>query len=184
MVRLSDIPEKVLAEIEKFVKEQKGKVPVTSQGDIETLPDLVEKKFGYRLSPSQIYTLQKGEKTYRVKLDIETIKELEERFGSVGAGVKKLLKYYGKQKIPDRLREPYRVLLKEDKRKRKANEGDGLTPEEIKSLLKPFVQNEQEAWKIITELGRLGYVSRNKEGNYIIHEFRRDPVVELLMGFG
>ena len=174
MVRLSDIPEKVLAEIEKFVKEQKGKVPVTSQGDIETLPDLVEKKFGYRLSPSQIYTLQKGEKTYRVKLDIETIRELEEKFGSVGAGVKKLLKYYGKQKLPPKLREPYKVL---------ASKGE-LTPPEIEELLLPFVKESREVWTIVRDLAKHGYLTRSKDGKYIVHKFRRDPAIELIMGLG
>ena len=177
MVRLSDIPEDILKQIEQFVKEMKNKVPVTSSpredgSKIETLPDLVEKKFGYRLSPQQIYALQKGVRTYRVKLDIETIRELEERFGSVGKGIKEMLKFYKGQKMPEKLRKPYEALLKKGE----------LTPEEVEEVLLPFVKESREAWQIIRELARLGYVTRDRSGKYIVHRFRRDPILELAMG--
>jgi len=172
MVRLSDIPEETLKEIEKFVRENKMKIPVVSKG--ENLVDLVEKRFGYRLSPSQIYSLQRGQKTYRVKLDIGTVRELEERFGSVGKGIKEMVKFYKGQKIPDRLKEPYKALL---------NKGV-LKSDEVEEVLLPFVKDSKEAWKIISELSRLGYVTRDKNGNFVIHKFRRDPLIELMMGFG
>ena len=176
MVRLSDIPEDVLKEIEKFVREKKGEVPVTTSpkedgSRIKTLPDLVEEKFGYRLSPSQIYDLQRGEKTYRVKVDMETVRELEERFGSVGKGIKQMLKFYGPQQLPPHLKEPHEVLLEKGE----------LSPAEVEELLLPFVGESREAWKIIGELSKLGYVSRDEKGNFIIHKFRRDPVAELFL---
>ena len=181
-MRLSDIPEDTLKQIERFVKENKKVYPVTSAPKedgtrIKTLVDIVEEKFGYRLSPAQIYALQKGEKTYRVKLDPETIRELEDRFGSVGKGIKQMLKFFGKQQLPPHLREPYRALLKADK-------GYGLSPSEIEEILKPLVREEQEVWKIIQELGKLGYVTRNKKDRYDIHKFRRNPLIELSLGLG
>ena len=174
MVRLSDIPENVLKEIEKFVREKKGEVPVTTSpredgSMIKTLPDLVEEKFGYRLSPSQIYDLQRGAKTYRVKVDIETVRELEEHFGSVGKGIKQMLKFYSAQRLPPHLRKPHEVLLKKEK----------ISPSEIEELLLPFVKESREVWKIVGELSKLGYITRDKEGNFVISRFRRDPVAEL-----
>ena len=174
MTRLSEIPEDMLKEIEKFVKEKKGEVPVTTSpredgSRIKTLLDLVEEKFGYRLSPSQIYDLQRGAKTYRVKVDIETVRELEEHFGSVGKGIKQMLKFYGAQRLPPHLKEPHRVLLEKGE----------VSPAEVEELLLPFVKESREAWKIIGELSRLGYVTRNEKGNYVVHKFRRDPVAEL-----
>jgi hypothetical protein len=177
MVRLADIPKETLEQIQRFVQENKRKYPVTSSpkddgSRIKTLVDIVEEKFGYRLSPSQIYALQKGYKVYRVKLDVDVIRELEERFGSVSKGLRQMLKFYKSQQIPPHLKEPYKVLLQKGE----------LTPAEVEEVLLPFVKESREAWKIIAELSRLGYVTRDKNGNYIVHKFRRDPFVELAMG--
>jgi len=54
MTRLSEIPEETLKEIQDFVKRNKGVIPVTTSPTkdgtmIETLPEAVEKKFGYKL---------------------------------------------------------------------------------------------------------------------------------------
>ena len=179
MVRLADIPPDVLKKIEQFVKEYKRVYPVTSRPKedgttIKTMVDAVEEEFGYRLSPSQIYALQKGEKTYRVKLDVEAIQQLEKEFGSVSKGVKEVLKFFKAQKIPNHLKKPYEALLQKGE----------LTPAEVEEVLLPFVKESREAWRIVGELSRLGYITRDRKGKYIVHKFRRDPVLELMMGFG
>ena len=176
MTRLSEIPEETLKEIQDFVKRNKGVIPVTTTPTedgtkIETLPEAVEKKFGYKLSPSQIYDLQRGTKTYKVKVDMETVRELERTYGNVGAGIKKVLKFYKTSMLPEHLRKPHEALVSKEK----------LTASELEEVLAPFVKESREAWKIVGELSRLGFMRRDKEGNYIFSRFRRDPFLEFLL---
>jgi hypothetical protein len=177
MVRLSDIPPEILEEIRKFALSKRKEVPVTSKPRpdgtrIKTLPDLIEEKFGYRLSPSQVYTLLKGERKYTLRLDVETIRDLEEQFGSVSRGIKQLLKFYKGHRVPRHLREPHRVLVQHSP----------LTAQEVEELLAPFVKDRSEVWKIIGELSRLGYVSRDRDGKYVVTEYPRDPIAALVLG--
>jgi len=180
MPRLSDIPPETLKQIEQYVKEMKGKVPVTSAPKpdgtkIKTLVDLVEEKFGYRLSPSQIYSLQKGERIYRIKLETDVVIELEKKFGSVGKGVKEVLKAYKAGRVPAHLEQPYRVLLRKKE----------LTSREIEELLEPFVEESDlwnSAWDIIRELAKHGVVFKQGD-KFVVSTVRRDPLAELLFGF-
>jgi len=176
MTRLSEIPEETLKEIQEFVKRNKGVIPVTTTPAedgmrIETLPEAVEKKFGYKLSPSQIYDLQRGTKTYKVKVDMETVRELERLYGNVGAGIKKVLKFYKTSVLPEHLRKAHEALVSKEK----------LTADEVVEVVLPFVKNDQEVWKVVGELSRLGYVRRDRAGNYIFSRFRRDPFLEFLL---
>jgi len=174
MVRLKDIPEETLKEIEKFIKENSDKYPVWNDAE-ENLVKLIEKKFGYRLSPSQVYALRKGEKIYRIKLDIEAIRALEEEFGSVSAGIKKLLKYYKTIQLPPDLKKYHKALL---------NKGKELSPDEIVETLRPLCEDESKIWKIIGELRKRGYIDRDRKGKYIIHEIGLDPMLQIALMFG
>jgi len=173
MVRLKDIPKEKLEEIAEFVRKMKGKIPVTSKGG-KSLVDLVEEKFGYRLSPQQIYALQKGYRTYRIKLDVDTIIKIEEEFGDVSKGIKQLLKFYREQTtLPDHLKKPHKALLEK---------GEELTIDDIKEvLLGKFAKDEREMWNLVAELCKLGYIRRigNK---FYIYKFRRDPLLEFFLG--
>ena len=174
MVRLKDIPEETLKEIERFIKENSDKYPVWNDTE-ENLVKLIEKKFGYKLSPSQVYALRKGEKTYRIKLDIEAIRALEEEFGSVSAGIKKLLKYYKTIQLPSHLKKYHKALL---------SKGNELTSEEIVEALKPLCKDENEIWRIVGELRKRGYIDRDRKGKYIIHEVGIDPMLQIALMFG
>jgi len=177
MVRLSDIPPETLEEIRKFALSKRKEVPVTSRPKpdgtrIKTLPDLIEEKFGYRLSPTQVYTLLKGERKYTVKLDVDVIRELEEQFGSVNKGLKKTLQFYKRHRLPPHLRKYHRALLAKSP----------LTWREVEEALRPLVEKEEDIWKIVGELTRLGYISRDKDGRYVVTEFPRDPIAALVLG--
>jgi len=174
MVRLSDIPPETLEEIRKFARENKKKYPVTTRykGEVKTMGEAIEEKFGYRLSPTQVYTLLKGERKYTVKLDVDVIRELEEQFGSVNKGLKKMLQFYKKHRLPPHLRRYHRALV--------AN--SPLTWQEVEEALRPLVEKEEDIWKIVGELTRLGYISRDKDGKYVVTEFPRDPIAALVLG--
>jgi len=168
MVRLADIPDNVLKEIEKFVKEMKGKYPVVSNDPEKSLVTLVERKFGYRLSPQQIYTLQRGERRVSIKVDVEAIKELEEMFGSVSKGIKEVLKLYKSAKLPDHLKPYHRKLLEKGE----------VSPDEIPQILGV---DDKKAWKIMGELCSLGYAMRVKD-KFKIFRIPVDPVLMYFMG--
>ena len=93
-MRIVDIPEEKLEEIRKFIQENYKDHPVTTSPEgvnkVKTLPELIKEKFGVDLSPSQVYQLRKGYRTVKVKLTTDTIRELEEEYGSVEAGLKAL----------------------------------------------------------------------------------------------
>jgi len=100
LVRLSDIPPGKLREIERFVREMRGKAPVTGGGwdartgrYVKNLVEMVEERFGVRLSPQQIYALQRGSyRGRRVSIPEDLAAALERRFGDVRVGLKTLLK--------------------------------------------------------------------------------------------
>jgi len=172
-MRLSDIPEEKLEAIRKFALEHKDKVAVTSKDpNYKTLPDLIEEKFGVRLSHQQVYTILKGERRYSVRLDVDVIRELEERFGSVSKGLRKMLKFYKAQKLPDHLKRAHRILLEHGK--------DGLTGEEVSKVL----EENGLTWEEFQELAKRGYIIRWKDGKYYVYEFRRDPLLEFAFGLG
>jgi len=177
MVRLSDIPPEKLEKIRKFALSKRKEVPVTSKPRpdgtrIKTLPDLIEEKFGVRLSPQQVYTLLKGHRKYTLTIDVDLIRDLEEQFGSVSRGIKQILKMYKGHRIPKELRGIHRKLV----------EKSPLTAQEIEQLLLPELGDVQKVWKVIGQLSRLGYVSRDRDGKYVVTEYPRDPIAALVLG--
>lgn len=169
-MRLSDIPPDVLEQIQKFVREKKKEIPVTSKGG-KTLVDVVQEKFGYRLSPSQIFALQKGERKYCVTVDVEAIRELEKEFGSVSKGVKEIVKFFKISQVPEHLRKAHEILA-----------GKELTADEIEELLLPIVGDSREVWPIVRELSSYGFVTRNRDGKYVVHRYRHDPFLSIFLG--
>jgi len=170
MVRLSEIPPTTLKKIEQFVKEMKGKVPVVSKG--ENLVDLVEKKFGYRLSPSQIYDLQRGYKTLRIKVDVDALRELEKEFGSISKGIKEVLKLYKQTNIPPHLKKYHEVLKRKEE----------WTLEEIMEELLPLCDyDEQKVYKIIGELGSYNVVHRVGK-KFVVYRVPVNPLLKYLFG--
>lgn len=169
MVRLSDIPPSILKQIERFVKENKGKIPVVSEG--ENLVDLVEKKFGYRLSPSQIYDLQRGYKTIRVKLDVDLVREIEKEYGSLGKGLRQLLNIYKSAQLPDKLKMYHDILKRKEE----------WTLDEIMDVLKPLCEDEQEVYKVIGELCKYNVVQRVGD-KYKVFKIPVDPILRYFLG--
>lgn len=90
MVRLADIPEPILAQIEEFVEKNWGKLPVTSKFTDKTIQGEIEKRWGYKLSPAQIRRLKfKTVRLSNVYIPLDHARELEKQYGSVATGVKK-----------------------------------------------------------------------------------------------
>ncbi|WP_297553018.1 hypothetical protein [Thermococcus sp.] len=90
MVRLADIPAPVLAQIEEFVEENWGKMPVVSKFTDKTLQAEIERRWGYKLSPAQIRRLKyKTVRLSNVYISLDHARELERQYGSVATGVKK-----------------------------------------------------------------------------------------------
>jgi len=114
-MRLSDIPEEKLEEIRKFIQENVKNYPVTSSpGGIQsakTLTELIKERFGVELSPSQVYELKRGYKTVRVKLTVDTIKQLEEEYGSVEKGLKDLARTAENLKVSAYLKPALKALV-------------------------------------------------------------------------
>ena len=88
-MRLSDIPQPVLAQIEEFIDRNWGKIPVTSSLPGPTMQSEIERRFGYRLSPAQIRRLHnKTVKLSNVQIPLDHARALEEHYGSVANGVR------------------------------------------------------------------------------------------------
>jgi len=182
MVRLSDIPKEKLKKIERFVRQQKGKVPVTGGGwgiDPETgkkvyvknLVELVEEKFGVRLSPAQIYALQRGRRKKKVVLEKDVAEWLEEKFGSVSKGIREVARIA--EKI---MAEP------PPKYKHAVSQLGGRTldyDEAVWELKQLGYENPDE---VIRELFRLGF-ARNVQGKLAFYRYRVPPEFELLRFF-
>lgn len=169
-MRLADIAPEKLAEIQNYCQIEKGKTPVINDTD-ECLVKIVEKKYGCGLSPAQIYSLQKGMKIYRLSLPAEVVEGLEDKYGSIAKGIKALMGFVKFPELPSNLEKPYRELLKRKE----------VPVGEIEELLSPFVDEKEDVWKIIGKLGREGLLERWQD-TFIIHEFKRDPVAEMLAG--
>jgi len=90
MVKLSEIPAPILAQIEEFVEKNWGKMQVVSKYTDKTLQGEIERRWGYRLSPAQIRRLKfKRVRLSNVEIPLEHARELERQFGSVATGVRK-----------------------------------------------------------------------------------------------
>ena len=88
MVRLKDIPDPVLERIRRRIEELWGQVPITSQYTDETIQKIIEREFGYRLSPAQIKRIKENRVPVKVEIPLEQAKTLEKEFGSVSKAVK------------------------------------------------------------------------------------------------
>jgi hypothetical protein len=173
MVRLRDIPPNVLDEIRRFVRQQKGKVPVTGGGEtpsgryVKNMVELVKEKWGYELSPGQIFALQRP-KPKKVTLPGDVADWLEEEFGTVGAGVKQIaeLAKQMKGKPPVNLRMAVSRLG-----------GQLLDYEEAVRLLKEMGYEKPD--ETIRELARLGFLS-NEKGMLRFHRYKRPSELSLI----
>jgi len=167
MVRLSDIPKEDLEKIIRFIKEHEKEYPVWNDTEFN-LVKLIEKEFGYKLSPAQVYSLRRGEKIYRIKLDVEAIRELEREFGSVSKGVKEILKIYKTSRLPEHLKEYHKKLLQRGE-------------VDIRDVPDVLGVDYDEAWKIIGELSKYGYVQRVGD-KFKVFRFPVDPVLSFFFG--
>ena len=153
MVSLKLIPKETLEKIEKFVQENKKKIVVYSKGGGNDLVKEIKKRFGYDLSPQQIYKLQRGIKIYRVNLPSYVAEQLKDKYGSVGNGIKHLADLLAEpQDMPEDLKRAWKILFKVKQ----------FTPKEVPELLKDF----EDPYGILRELAKIGYVHR--EGEYFI----------------
>ena len=157
-MRLSEIPEEKLKEIIKFLEENKKNYPVTTSPNgkvkVKTLPELVKERFGVELSPNQIYTLLRGYKTVRVKIDGEALRQLEEAFGDVSSGIKAVLSSV-KTKVPEELK-PAVLKLSE------ASKSRALTWQEVVDILRSL--GYQDPAKVVGELFGYGLGERDGDG--------------------
>ena len=177
MVRLRDLDPRLLREIRRFVRQKRGKVPVTGGGPtpdggyVKNMVELVRERFGVELSPAQIYRLQRGGRR-RVSLDEDVAEWLEDRFGSVSEGlrrVERLLRQMAGEP-PAKYRHAVAQLG-----------GRTLDYEEaVHELRELGYENPDE---VIRELFRLGF-GRNAGGRLQFFRHRRPPELELLAFFG
>lgn len=165
-MRLSDIPDEKLKEIEEAIREwQKAYVPVFSP-DHDCITKRVREKFGYSLSPAQVYSILRGEVTYRVKLPQETALEMEREFGSVGEGIKYLVKQAkGEFKpVPEELKAAVNALAEKE-----------LTYEEAVSALKGAGYANPD--KTLGELVKKGYGKNvSEKRGEVKFQFYRRPI--------
>ena len=177
MTKLKDIPPDMLKEIERFVKQKKGKVPVSGGGPtpdggyVKNLVELVKEKFGVELSPAQIYRLQHRKRRKKVELDKDTVEWLEENFGSVNEGIRQVTKMLSFMvgKPPEKYRNAISQLG-----------GRTLDYDEVVFELKQLgYENPDE---VIRELFKMGY-GRNVNGKLRFFRYKQPPELELLRFF-
>ena len=169
-MRLSDIPKAKLERIKRYVQEQKGKIPVVSEG--ESLVKKVKEEFGVELSPQQIYLLQRGYITKRVRIPEDLALELEKKYGSITAGIKKTLALAQQMempKIPATLRPVWEALK-------------GKTLSYHDAVIKIADTGYPDPDGAIRELFRLGY-GENIRGKLRFLEHRKPPELSLLAFF-
>ena len=175
MVRLADIPAPILAQIEQFVEENWGKLPVTSKYTDETLQGIIEKRWGYRLSPAQIRRLKfKTVRLSQTYIPLDHARELERQFGSVSTGVKKAVAKFIAEipKVPEPYDRAYEYLR-----------GGEYTMQEIMERLRELgYENPQEVLKVFSREGVMMW----EGGKIKILNKRRLSDLEKLgfMGFG
>lgn len=166
MPRLSQIPEEKLEEIAKFVKEMKGKIPIKSQGDVDLVRE-VEKRFGVKLSPSQISMLQRGYKTYKVKLPVDVARRLEEEYGDVSKGLLQVAR-----EVEAAMEEPPKHL----KKALEALRGREMPLREAEEALRGL--GYVDVHSVIGELCKLGYA---KQEGTVLKVYKKRIPPELLL---
>ena len=175
MVRLRDIPPEKLREIERFVRQQRGKVPVTGGGRtpdgryVKNLVELVEEKFGVKLSPQQIFRLQRGERKIRVPIEKEVAEMLKEEYGSVSEGLKHLSKL-ARMVLAKPPPEYVNAISQLGGRK--------LDYEAAVFELRQLGYKDPD--RVIRELARLGFLT-NEGGKLVFHRRRVPPEYALIM---
>ena len=167
-MRLKDVDKDTLHRIEKFVQEKKNVIPVKSDGG-EDLVKAVKREFGIMLSPSQIYKLQRGIKTYRVNLPSHLAEDLRIRYGSVGNAIKKLAPLLEKPKeLHGDLERMWRILLEKGK----------VTDSEFSEIFKDW----NDKYHLLGQLFKIGFAYR--EGKYIVATtIKYDPILYYMLGF-
>lgn len=160
-MRLADIPEEELEEIRKLIQENYKNYPVTTSprpdgSRVKTLGDLIEERFGIRLSPTQIYELRKGYRTVKVKLPTDVIRHLEEEYGSLSEGLKAVAKMAERSNAPQHLKPALRALVQK-------SQNEPISYNEIMETIKGLGYSNPH--NVFAELSKLGYVE-NVNGKY------------------
>jgi len=156
MVKLSEIDPEKLEEIRKFIIENWGKYSLISKYG-KTMSDVIEERFGIRLSPQQISRIRRNEVSIKITLPLDVAREIEAEFGSLSKGIKELFKgYQGLIDMPDWLRKIHKELLKMGK----------VKMDEFSKVVEPLLPEGKTAWDVLGELGRLNLLRR--VGDYYV----------------
>lgn len=175
MVRLADIPAPILAQIEDFIEKNWGKLQVMSKYTNKTLQGEIERRWGYKLSPTQIRNLKfKRVRLSNVQIPLEHARELERQYGSVSVGVQKAVAKVIAEipKVPEPYSRAYEFLR-----------GGTYAMEELIERLKDMgYDNPQEVLKAFSKSGVMMW----ENGMVKILNKRRLTDLELLgfLGFG
>lgn len=167
--------EKISEEIIKYASKLKEEYKT-----LEECQKAIEEKYGKHVS---INTLSRrirrvGEVKQHVLLTPQEQKILEERFGSVGRGVRQAVKdALFRYKLPD---DPIvsRALL--DLKLRFGTDTPVSWAEIHKALKENLGLDDMVATKVLQELCRDGYLWRGRDGNFTISEQRRNWVSDVL----
>jgi hypothetical protein len=176
-VRLRDIPPNVLTEIRRFVRQYKGKIPVTGGGPtpsgeyVKNMQEIIKEKWGYELSPGQIFALQRP-RPKKVSIPEDVAEWMEKEFGSVGDGVKRVTEIARimSGKVPDRFRQAIASLG-----------GRTVTYDEAVMELRMLGYDDPD--EVLRELARLGFMA-NEAGKLRFYRYRRPPEFSILRFFG
>lgn len=175
MVRLSDIPAPVLAKIEEFIDKNWGKMQVTSKYTDKTIQSEIERRWGYKLSPTQIRNLKfKKVRLSNVSIPIDHARELERQYGSLSVGVNKAVSKLIAE-IP-RVAEPYN-------RAYEFLRGRTYTMQELIDLIKDIGYEDPQ--KVLREFSKEGVMMWEGDKVKILNK-KRLTDLELLgfLGFG
>ncbi len=175
MVRLADIPEPILAQIEEFVEENWGKMSVASKFTDKTLQAEIERRWGYKLSPAQIRRLKyKTVRLSNVFIPLDHARELERQYGSVATGVKKAVAKLIAEipKVPEPYNRAYEFLR-----------GGTYTMDELMERIRELgFENPQEVLKVFSKEGVMMWEGKKVK---ILNKRRLTDLEKLgFLGFG
>jgi hypothetical protein len=159
-VRLRDIPAEKLREIRRFVLQSKGKLTY------QQMAEEIKKRWGYELTPGQLYHLSKEYK--EVKLSKEVVDFLEREFGDVGEGLKQVLALARFMATPP---------PREYEKAVRSLAGQLLSYEEAVAKLRELGYRDPD--KVLRELSREGFL-HNERGLLRFYRVRRPPEIAFL----
>lgn len=159
--RLREVPKNLLKQIKRFVLQNKTKYPV-SPG---IMAEEIRKRFCVELSNNMIYRLMRPSKK-KVLLPEDVVEALEKHYGSVGDGIKQVI----------RITRMF-VVDPPDRYRRIVDQLDGVCMEHEVMLREIRMMGYEEPYRALQELFRDGFIYRDGEKYCVTRTPRRQDVM-------